>query len=120
MSPKREDRKENLSVSLATAGALGTLVLNQFPSPFNYVLIAGYNYLLCYHGQKMAMKARHLYMGSLVNKIGRNKDIYQQNALIGATIAGGLAILPFGTGTLFSTIASGCIGYLVPEIICWT
>ncbi len=119
MSPKREDRKEQLSIGLAACGAFGTLILSQFPAPLNYVLIAGANYLLCYHGQKMAVKTRHLYIGSLLNKTGQNKNVFQQNAMLGGAIAGGLSVLPFGSGTFLSVLASGCMGYIIPEVISW-
>jgi len=115
--PSREDRKEAVAVTYAVCGLFGTLILSQFPSPINHVLIAAGNYALFMSSQESAMEARHIHVGSFFNRLEGNQKVYNKNAMLAGLITGGLSVLPLGT--LLSCAASGLIGYHSTEIVNW-
>ncbi len=117
MKPSRDQRKLSVAIETAVCGVFGTLILSQFPAPLSYILIAVGNYGLIHYGFERSMEARHLHIGSLVNRLRRNQREYNSNAIVAGLVVGGFSTLPLGG--LLSCCVSGLIGFHATELINW-
>lgn len=112
--PPRHERKQILAITLALSGFFGTLILSQFPTPLNYILMAVGNWCLCFYGMQESMKTRHLIMG----KYMLNSDECNRFAIPFSLIISGLYVVPF-IGSLLAYSASIVLSYLIPDLIDW-
>lgn len=102
-----------LPLRLTICGICTTLIFSQFPAPLSHIGIALLNYILIVIGQ--GSTRRHVTMNSLWKTAQSFPPHQQYNAITAGLIVGGISVLP--GGWLWSSIASGVLGYHTSEIL---